>query len=130
MPKSSDRLQSSTRDNLDLDADVDWEDGLRWGPGHVMVRVEDADRALVWYTRKLEHRTSDMALSLELTYNYSGKTYTNGDAWEHLAIPVPDVEYYWYTLVGRVAREYRPPDSSGATFTKDSDGHEIELIGQ
>ena len=126
---------------------VERENGLRWGIDHTMVRVEDADEALGWYTRKLKYEetgrwesdtfanyfmkprgAAETAMALELTYNYDGRTYTMGDAWGHLAIATPDVEEYWETLMEREAEAYRPPDSPGATFTKDPDGHELELV--
>ena len=128
---------------------VERDDGLRWGIDHTMIRVVDADLALGWYTRKLGYEevgrweadtfanffmkppdAPDHAMDLELTYNYDGRTYTMGDAWGHLAISVPDVEEYWETLQEREAEAYRPPDSPGATFTKDADGHELELISR
>jgi lactoylglutathione lyase len=114
-----------------------------------MIRVEDADAALGWYARKLGYdevgrweadtfanyfmRPEDApreAMDLELTYNYDGRTYTMGDAWGHLAVRCSDLGEYWETLMEREAEDYRDPESCdwNYAFTKDADGHEIEVV--
>ena len=123
--------------------------GAPWSIDHAMIRVEDADEALGWYTRKLEYdevgrweadtfanyfvrpsEAADEALSVELTYNYDGRSYTMGDAWGHLAVRCADLDEYWETLLEREAVDYRDPESCGGgyAFTKDQDGHEIEVV--
>ncbi|WP_152043228.1 VOC family protein [Salinigranum salinum] len=123
--------------------------GAKWSLDHTMIRVEDADDALGWYVRKLEYehtgrwesdtfanyfvKRADAApeeMAVELTYNYDGRSYTMGDAWGHLAVRVDDLEDGWQTLMDRHAEEYRDPESCGYdyAFTKDVDGHEIELV--
>jgi lactoylglutathione lyase len=123
--------------------------GAKWSLDHTMIRVGDADDALGWYVRKLEYehtgrwesdtfanyfvKREDAApeeMAVELTYNYDGRSYTMGDAWGHLAVRVDDLEDGWQTLMDRHAEEYRDPESCGYdyAFTKDVDGHEVELV--
>ena len=123
--------------------------GAKWSIDHTMVRVEDADEALGYWTRKFEFDETGRweadtfanyfvepadapreAMSLELTYNYDGRTYTMGDAWGHLALEVDDLDDAWETLMTRDASDYRDPEScdNHYAFTKDQDGHEVELV--
>jgi lactoylglutathione lyase len=128
---------------------VERDHGARWSIDHTMIRVEDADEALGWWTRKLEYdQTSrweadtfanffmrpedapEEAMSLELTYNYDGRTYDMGDAWGHLAVRADDLHEFWETLMVREAEDYRDPASCDDryAFTKDPDGHELEIV--
>jgi lactoylglutathione lyase len=128
---------------------VERDHGARWSLDHTMIRVEDADEALGWYTRKLEYEhtgrwesdtfanyfmkpegAADEAMAVELTYNYDGRTYDLGDAWGHLAVRADDLQDDWATLMERDAENYRDPEScdNRYAFTKDQDGHEIEVI--
>jgi lactoylglutathione lyase len=128
---------------------VEREVGARWSIDHTMIRVEDADEALGFWTRKfgydevgrweansfanyfVEPRDAPAeAMSVELTYNYDGRSYTMGDAWGHLCIRLDDLQEGWDRLVVREAPEYRDPASCDDmyAFTKDQDGHEIELL--
>ncbi len=124
--------------------------GALWSIDHTMIRVEDADEALGYWTRKFEYTeprsrweassfanyfmgpedAAKEAMWLELTYNYDGRSYTMGDAWGHLAVRVDDLENDWEQLMLREAPDYRDPESCDNmyAFTKDQDGHEIELI--
>ena len=128
---------------------VERDYGARWSLDHTMVRVEDAERAIGWYTRKLDYdlvgrseldtfalyflRPGDApreAMTVELTYNYDGRSYEVGDAWGHLAVRTDDLRPFWETLMNRGAEDYRDPESCGNqyAFTKDPDGREIELV--
>jgi lactoylglutathione lyase len=123
--------------------------GARWSIDHTMIRVEDADEALGYWTRKFEYEHTrrweadtfanyfmapegapEEAMTVELTYNYDGRTYTEGDAWGHICVRVEDLQDDWETLMEREADDYRDPASCDDmyAFTKDQDGHEIELI--
>jgi len=123
--------------------------GEKWSIDHTMIRVEDADEALGYWVRKFDYvdvgrweadsfanfflepeDASKEAMSLELTYNYDGREYTLGDAWGHLCIRVDDLQDDWENLMLREAPDYRDPKSCDNmyAFTKDPDGHEIELI--
>ena len=123
--------------------------GAMWSLDHTMIRIEDADEAIGWYTRKLDYDlfrreevddfalyflkpgdAPDEAMSVELTYNYDGRSYEMGDAWGHVAVRAEDLNEYWATLMGRHAEDYRDPESCGNryAFTKDCDGHEVEIV--
>ncbi len=123
--------------------------GELWSLDHTMIRVEDADAALGYWTRKFEYEetkrwesdtfanyfvepddAADEAMAVELTYNYDGRTYTMGDAWGHLCVRVDNLQADWETLMERDAPDYRDPASNDNmyAFTKDQDGHEIELL--
>jgi lactoylglutathione lyase len=123
--------------------------GAKWSLDHTMIRVEDADEALGYWSRKFEYgevsrwesdtfanyfvepaAAPDEAMSIELTYNYDGRSYTMGDAWGHLAVAVDDLDDAWETLMGREAPDYRDPEScdNRYAFTTDPDGHEIEIV--
>ncbi|MDQ2049348.1 VOC family protein [Natronolimnohabitans sp. A-GB9] len=127
----------------------DPDEGALWSLDHTMIRVEDADEALGFWTRKFEYQptrrweadsfanyfvepedAAPEAMSLELTYNYDGRSYEFGDAWGHLCIRVDDLTDDWETLLEREAPDYRDPESNDNmyAFTKDQDGHEIELL--
>ena len=128
---------------------VERDYGATWSLDHTMIRVEDADQALGWFTRKLEYEhtgrweadtfanyfmkpegAADEEMAVELTYNYDGRSYELGDAWGHLAVRTDDLHDYWATLLEREAEDYRDPESCGDryAFTKDVDGHEIEVV--
>jgi len=128
---------------------VERDHGARWSLDHTMLRVEDADAAIGWYTRKLDYemfRRSEHssfalyflkprgaaaeAMSVELTYNYDGRSYELGDAWGHVAVSTDDLSDTWETLMERNAEDYRDPESCGDryAFTKDPDGHEVEIV--
>ncbi|MFW6385079.1 MAG: VOC family protein [Halodesulfurarchaeum sp.] len=128
---------------------VERDVGARFSLDHTMIRVEDVDRSLGWFTRKLEYEPTGRweadtfanyflspsdappeAMSVELTYNYDGRSYEMGDAWGHLAVRTDDLESYWETLMTREAEDYRDPPSCdwNYAFTKDPDGHEIEVV--
>jgi len=128
---------------------VERDHGARYSLDHTMIRVEDADAAIGWYARKLgfepagrwesdtfanyfltDPDAAEEAMTVELTYNYDGRTYEMGDAWGHVAVRADDLGGYWETLMGRHAEDYRDPESCGNryAFTKDCDGHEIEIV--
>jgi len=128
---------------------VERDHGARWSIDHTMMRVEDADEQLGFWTRKFEYEhtgrweadsfanyfmkpegSSKEAMAVELTYNYDGRTYDLGDAWGHVAVRTDDLEGDWDALMTREANDYRDPESCdyNYAFTKDPDGHEIEVL--
>ncbi|MFC7157641.1 VOC family protein [Halomarina halobia] len=128
---------------------VQRDHGEKWSLDHTMIRVEDADAALGFWTRKFEYQEvgrweadtfanyfvqpKDAApeeMAVELTYNYDGRTYNSGDSWGHLCVRVDDLHDDWKLLMEREAEDYRDPTECDDlyAFTKDQDGHEIELL--
>ena len=118
---------------------------------HVMMRVEDLDAALDWYTGHLDYEEkerheaddftiaylgpaemSDAGAMLELTENHDDRTYETGDAWGHIAVRVPEGELQaaYDELMDGGVEDYRDPESCGGryAFVKDPDGHEIEIV--
>lgn len=125
------------------------DQGGRWSLDHVMMRVEDADAALGFWTRKFEYehtgrweadtfanffmedpQASDQALAVELTYNYDGRSYTFCDAWHHVGIQVDDLEATWEKLQLREAAAAKEPIKTGVyeAIVRDFDGHEVQLF--
>ncbi|MFP8957261.1 VOC family protein [Natrialbaceae archaeon A-CW3] len=123
--------------------------GAKWSLDHTMIRVEDATEALGYWTRTFEYDeigrweadtfanyfvqregAADEEMTVELTYNYDGRTYDMGDAWGHLAVRVDDLHDAWEQVLERESEDYRDPESCGDryAFTKDQDGHEIEIV--
>jgi len=121
---------------------------------HTMIRVQDQDKAIDFYTRHLgmklirqreypdgkftntfvgydEHPHSPQ---IELTYNWGHETpYELGDAWGHIAIGVKDI----YGLCERLEKAgvnvpRKPGPMKHGTrviaFIRDPDNHSIELI--
>jgi lactoylglutathione lyase len=128
---------------------VERDHGARWSLDHTMVRVEDADEAIGYWARKFDYElsrryegdsfalyfmepedASENAMSVELTYNYDGRTYDMGDAWGHVCVRVNDLHDAWDELQVREAPDYRDPASCDDmfAFTKAPDGHEVELL--
>jgi lactoylglutathione lyase len=128
---------------------VQRDHGARFSLDHTMVRVEDADLALGFWTRKFDYdcvgrweadtfanyfvRPTDAppeAMSVELTYNYDDRSYGHGDGWGHLCVRVDDLQADWATLRTREAEDYRDPESCEDlyAFTRTPDGHEVELL--
>lgn len=129
---------------------VERDHGAQWSLDHTMIRIEDPDDSLAWWTRKLEYaytgerweadtfanyfmkpvNAAPEEMAVELTYNYDGRTYTMGDAWGHLAVRVDDLDEAWDDLMTRDAEDYRDPEScdNRYAFTKGQDGHEIEIV--
>ncbi|MFC6991838.1 VOC family protein [Haladaptatus sp. GCM10025707] len=128
---------------------VERDHGARWSLDHTMVRVEDIEKAIGWYTHKLDYElfrrsehdsfalyfmkprgAAKEEMSVELTYNYDGRSYDTGDAWGHIAVRTDDLESYWETLVTRDIEEYRDPESCDFryAFTHTANGHEVEIL--
>lgn len=125
------------------------DQGPTWSLDHVMMRVEDADAAIGFWTRKFEYdhvgrweadtfanffmrppEAADDALAVELTYNYDGRTYTIGDAWDHVGIRVDDLDDAWERMLVREAAVEREPADTGTyeAMISDADGHRVQLF--
>ncbi|GAB3410351.1 VOC family protein [Haloparvum alkalitolerans] len=149
-PESCDNRYAFVKDPDGHEIEIVKRDhGVKWSLDHTMIRVEDADEALGFWTRKFEYEHAgrweadtfsnyfmappdapEEAMTVELTYNYDGREYTMGDAWGHLCVRVDDLEEAWDDLMTREAADYRDPESCdhNYAFTKDQDGHEIEIL--
>ncbi|MEW9798160.1 lactoylglutathione lyase [Alteromonas sp. CYL-A6] len=120
---------------------------------HTMLRVEDLDRSLHFYTdvmgmkllRKSDNTEYEYTLAfvgyadeseqavLELTYNWGDHTYDKGNAYGHVAFAVDDIYTFCEHLEAKGADVYRKPGpvKGGKTviaFVRDPDGYAIELI--
>lgn len=120
---------------------------------HTMLRVENLDRALAFYTdvmgmtllRKSDNPQYEYTLAfvgygdeneqavLELTYNWDGQTYEKGNAYGHVAFEVENIYDFCAHLEACGADVYRKPGpvKGGSTiiaFVRDPDGYAIELI--
>lgn len=120
---------------------------------HTMLRVEDLDRSLKFYTellgmqliKKLDFPDGKFTLAfvgygpeetstvIELTYNYDHGPYEIGTAYGHIALETPDI--YATTEVLRkggatITREPGPMKhgKTHIAFLKDPDGYLIELV--
>lgn len=120
---------------------------------HTMLRVEDLDASLHFYTdlmgmkllRRSDNKEYEYTLAfvgygdeshstvLELTYNWGENTYDKGNAYGHIAIEVEDIYRFCDELEKQGAEVYRKPGpvKGGQTiiaFVRDPDGYAIELI--
>ena len=85
---------------------------------HTMIRVEDLEESVEWYTTHLDYEEKSRTVHdtftlvflgpedvhedgalLELTHNHDDRTYTVGDAWGHVAVRVADVHDAYYDLM-------------------------------
>ncbi|WP_435197244.1 VOC family protein [Natronomonas sp. EA1] len=128
---------------------VQRDEGTRFSIDHTMIRIEDPDSVIGWWARKLEYElfrryegdsfalyflgpvdAGPDAMSVELTYNYDGRSYTDGDAWGHLAARVEDLDAAWETLQTRGADDYRSPADCDDlyAFTRAAEGFDLELL--
>ena len=120
---------------------------------HTMLRVEDLDASLHFYTelmgmkllRRSDNKEYEYTLAfvgygdeshatvLELTYNWGENMYDKGNAYGHIAIEVEDIYGFCGELENQGAEVYRKPGpvKGGQTiiaFVRDPDGYAIELI--
>ena len=122
---------------------------------HTMLRVEDLERSIQFYTevlgmkelRRKEYPTGKFTLAflgygdestntvLELTYNWGQEAYEIGSGFGHIAIEVDDVYQACEAMKKRGGKIIRDagPMNAGTTiiaFLEDPDGYPIELIGK
>ena len=122
---------------------------------HTMVRVNDMDESIQFYTevlgmrllRRKEYPTGQFTLAfvgyteesagvvIELTHNWGKSEYTLGDAYGHIAIGVEDIYATCEAVRARGAKITREPGpmkhgSTVIAFVEDPNGYKIELIQQ
>ena len=120
---------------------------------HTMIRVNDLDRSLAFYTdvlgmkllRKKDYPSGEFTLAfvgygdeessavIELTYNWGRSSYTLGDAFGHIAIGATDIAAVCDKVRAagfKVTREPGPMKHGGSViaFVEDPNGYKIELI--
>lgn len=120
---------------------------------HTMLRVGNLEKSLAFYTevmgmrllRKVDMPQGRFTLAfvgygdeatdtvLELTYNWDTHSYTQGEAYGHIAIEVDDVYAACEkirTAGGKIVREPGPMKGTDTVlaFVEDPDGYKIELL--
>lgn len=120
---------------------------------HTMIRVNDLDQSIEFYTNVLGMTVLDRAVNeqyrytlvfvgykdqpdgttIELTYNWDTHEYDMGNAFGHLALGVEDIYAACEkikTLGGNVTREPGPVKGGDThiAFITDPNGYQIELI--
>jgi lactoylglutathione lyase len=130
------------------------EDASKFRMLHTMLRVNDLEKSLAFYTgplgmkllRKRDYPDGKFTLAfvgygdeatnavIELTYNWGREQgYQLGDAFGHIALGVPDIYGTCDRLAKTGVKITRPPGpmKHGTTviaFIEDPDGYKIELI--
>jgi len=120
---------------------------------HTMLRVNDLDASLAFYTgvlgmkllRKKDYPSGEFTLAfvgygdestdavLELTHNWGRSSYTLGDAFGHVALGTSDIRGVCEKVRAagyEVTREPGPMKHGGSViaFIQDPNGYKIELI--
>jgi lactoylglutathione lyase len=121
---------------------------------HTMIRVQDLDKSIDFYTRLLgmrllrrkDYPSGEFTLAfvgygdegshtvLELTHNWGRQEpYEIGTGFGHLAVSVPDIYSTCERLASEGVKIPRPPGpmkhgGSVIAFVEDPDGYKIELI--
>jgi lactoylglutathione lyase len=116
---------------------------------HTMLRVQDLERAVDFFTTKLGLRelrrhanengrftlvflgsgAADDAAEIELTHNWDEQTpYAVGRYFGHLAFQVEDIYEVCQRLQAGGVAILRPPRDGRMAFVKSPDGHSIELL--
>ena len=119
---------------------------------HTMIRVEDLDKSIKFYTEVLElkfHRQTeypegeftlaflgyggDTEPFLELTHNWGTDSYDLGNAYGHMAFGVEDIYATCDKIVELGGKVIRPPGpmKHGTTviaFIEDPNSYKVELI--
>jgi lactoylglutathione lyase len=120
---------------------------------HTMLRVEDLDRSLLFYTevlgmdllRRKDYPSGRFTLAfvgygdesdttvLELTHNWDTSHYELGSAYGHIALGVDDIYTTCAAIAakgGKVVREPGPMKHGNTViaFVEDPDGYKVELI--
>lgn len=113
---------------------------------HAMIRTNDVDASLHFYcdllgltlTRKKDVEAGRFSLyflataegepEIELTHNWDGGDYSNGNAFGHLAFRVDNIYETCQTLEDGGVTILRPPRDGHMAFVKDPNGISLELL--
>lgn len=113
---------------------------------HAMIRVSDLQASLDFYQallglellRKYDNEQGRFSLyylaiaegepEIELTHNWDGGEYTNGNNFGHLAFSVADIYDVCQRLEDGGVTILRPPRDGYMAFVKDPSGVSIELL--
>lgn len=118
---------------------------------HTMIRVKDLDISIAFYEtclgmqllKRKDYPHGEFTLAfmgyseegptLELTYNWDGRSYDLGTGYGHIAIAVDDIYAFCKAVEekgGKVPRAPGPMKGSTSliAFVEDPDGYKIELI--
>ncbi|MCW8357075.1 VOC family protein [Marinomonas pontica] len=95
------------------------------GLGLIQTRRMDSEKgqfSLIYYA------TEQGAPEVELTHNWSDRSYTGGDQFGHLAFEVENIYQVCETLQSLGVTILRPPRDGHMAFIKDPNGVSIELL--
>lgn len=95
------------------------------GLGLIQTRRMDSEKgqfSLIYYA------TEQGAPEVELTHNWSDRTYTGGDQFGHLAFEVDNIYQVCEKLQNMGVTILRPPRDGHMAFIKDPNGISIELL--
>lgn len=121
---------------------------------HTMIRVQDLERSLAFYTgllgmrlvRRMEFPDGQFSLAfvgygpeadtavIELTHNWDGRGYVHGSAFGHIAVGVADLDAACAALSAAGVDIPRAPGPLAGNpdewiaFARDPDGYLVELI--
>jgi lactoylglutathione lyase len=121
---------------------------------HTCYRIGEIDRSVVFYEKLGFEEARRMPIGeeainvfmglpgeeipcLELTYNHDVTGYDHGDAYNHIALAVEDLDGALERLATQGIEPEKPPYRPGGRteghricFVRDPDGYRIELIGE
>ncbi|NLQ18623.1 lactoylglutathione lyase [Marinomonas sp. M1K-6] len=113
---------------------------------HAMIRTDKPEESHTFYTeglgliqtRRMDSEKGQFSLiyyaeeqgapEVELTHNWSDRTYTGGDQFGHLAFQVENIYQVCEKLQSLGVTILRPPRDGHMAFIKDPNGISIELL--
>lgn len=115
---------------------------------HINLNVADIERSIEFYTKQLGfeetwgfetpdgqtvHRyvAADNGVEIQLSETSGEASFEEGNAWDHLALGVDDVDEAFASIDhhGVVEEPSDQPEANARTaFIRDPDGHKVELV--
>jgi lactoylglutathione lyase len=113
---------------------------------HAMIRTDKPEESHAFYTKGLDlvqtrrvdsekgqfsliyYATEQGAPEIELTHNWSDRSYTGGDQFGHLAFAVENIYHTCTKLEAMGVIILRPPRDGHMAFVKDPNNISIELL--